>query len=129
MRRAETTAHALAERCEEVAAALLGPPTSTTKQELRFGRRGSFALCRNAAKRGLWYDHERGESHASMELHFGTRSSLLSAITSALPSPRPGGWYHPHRPHSRKTIILAIVRRCVCGRKPCRSRAPLASAI
>ena len=96
MRRAETTAHALAERCEEVAAALLGPQTSTTKQELRFGRRGSFALCRNAAKRGLWYDHERGDSHASMELHYGTRSSLLSAITSALPSPRPGGWYdHP----------------------------------
>jgi putative DNA primase/helicase len=61
MRRAETIAHALAERCEEVAAALLGPQTSTTKQELRFGRRGSFALCRNAAKRGLWYDHERGE--------------------------------------------------------------------
>jgi hypothetical protein len=54
-------ADALAERCEQVTIALLGRPASASRRELRFGKRGSFALRRDGAKRGLWYDHERGE--------------------------------------------------------------------
>jgi putative DNA primase/helicase len=54
-------ADALAERCEQVTIALLGRLSSASKRELRFGKRGSFALRRDGAKRGRWYDHERGE--------------------------------------------------------------------
>jgi putative DNA primase/helicase len=54
-------AHALAERCEKVSVALLGRPSSASRRELRFGKRGSFALRRDGAKRGCWYDHEHGE--------------------------------------------------------------------
>jgi putative DNA primase/helicase len=54
-------ADALAERCEQVTIALFGRPASASRRELRFGKRGSFALRRDGAKRGRWYDHERGE--------------------------------------------------------------------
>ncbi len=54
-------AYALADRCEQVSVDLLGRPSSASRHELRFGRRGSFALRRDGAKRGCWYDHERGE--------------------------------------------------------------------
>src|SRR5262249_52309947 len=54
-------ADALADQCEQVTIALLGQPSSASGRELRFGRRGSFALRRDGAKRGCWYDHERGE--------------------------------------------------------------------
>jgi len=54
-------AAALADRCEQVSAALLGRPSSASGRELRFGKRGSFALRRDGAKRGCWNDHERGE--------------------------------------------------------------------
>jgi hypothetical protein len=54
-------ADALADRCEQVSVALLGRPSSTSERELRFGKRGSLALRRDGAKRGCWYDHERGE--------------------------------------------------------------------
>jgi len=54
-------ADALADRCEQVSVALLGRPSSASARELRFGRRGSFALRRDGVKRGRWYDHERGE--------------------------------------------------------------------
>ena len=54
-------ADALAGQCEQVTGALLGRTSSVSGRELRFGSRGSFALRRDGAKRGRWYDHERGE--------------------------------------------------------------------
>jgi putative DNA primase/helicase len=54
-------ADALAKRCEQISVALLGRPSSASRRELRFGKRGSFALRCEGAKRGCWYDHERGE--------------------------------------------------------------------
>ena len=53
-------AHALAGRREEVASALLAKPSSSTRRELHWGRRGSLVLCRMGAKRGVWFDHEAG---------------------------------------------------------------------
>jgi hypothetical protein len=52
---------ALAEQAEQIATALLGKPSRITRRELRFGNRGSVALCRDENKRGFWFDHERGE--------------------------------------------------------------------
>jgi hypothetical protein len=54
-------ARALAERCEQVALSLLGKPSSITNRELRFGNRGSLSVRCDGIKRGVWFDHERGE--------------------------------------------------------------------
>jgi hypothetical protein len=68
MTNAAAVAGALADRCEQVAIALLGPLSGTSGRELRFGRRGSFALRRDGAKRGKWFDHERGEGGDMLHL-------------------------------------------------------------
>jgi putative DNA primase/helicase len=61
-------ARALSERAEDVVRALLGEPTATSRHEQRWGRRGSLSLKRCGAKRGLWYDHERGEGGDILDL-------------------------------------------------------------
>ena len=48
--------------------ALLGGPTATSRHEQRWGRHGSLSLKRSGAKRGLWYDHERGEGGDILDL-------------------------------------------------------------
>ena len=52
---------ALTYRAEDVVKALLGEPSQVSRHEQRWGRHGSVALHRSGAKRGLWFDHERGE--------------------------------------------------------------------
>lgn len=61
MRRAADIAQALAVRAEDVAVSLLGRPSFVTHREMRWGRRGSLALCRGGPRRGQFYDHERGQ--------------------------------------------------------------------
>ena len=53
-------ARALANRAEDISVALLGEPTSKSRDEYRWGRRGSLWLNRSGADRGRWYDHEFG---------------------------------------------------------------------
>jgi len=53
-------ARALASRAEEVSVALLGEPTSKSRKEYRWGKRGSLWLNQSGPDRGRWYDHERG---------------------------------------------------------------------
>jgi putative DNA primase/helicase len=94
-------ADALAERCEQVSVALLGRHSSASGRELRFGKRGSFALRRDGAKRGCWYDHERGEGGDMLTLlarehgvglgdavRIAKRDYLGDTITAS-PRPRP----------------------------------------
>jgi Toprim domain len=52
----------LADRAAEVATALLGKPNHrlSSKEELRFGSRGSLAVVIGGSKAGSWYDHENG---------------------------------------------------------------------
>ena len=71
VRTAAEIAHALAARCEEVAIALLGGPSSSTRRELRWGRRGSLTLRRMGAKRGDWYDFEGGAGERLTVPHDG----------------------------------------------------------
>ena len=42
----------------DVAAAIWGKPTSSSKTELRYGRKGSVSI---DLEKGTWYDHEAGE--------------------------------------------------------------------
>jgi putative DNA primase/helicase len=52
----------LADHAAEVVTALLGRPNHrlSSKQELRFGSRGSLAVAIAGTKAGSWYDHENG---------------------------------------------------------------------
>jgi putative DNA primase/helicase len=94
-------AAALAVQAEQIAIALLGKPSSTTQRELRFGSRGSFALCRHGAKRGRWFDHERAEGGDMLHLVARERGvplgeamriarrDYLGGTISPIPRPRP----------------------------------------
>jgi putative DNA primase/helicase len=82
--RASAVAHALRDRAEEVATALLGDPTSKTAHELRWGARGSRSLRRTGPKRGLWCDHELQEGGDMLDLVKRERNvSLPEAIDIA----------------------------------------------
>ena len=53
-------ARALANQAEDISVALLGEPTSKSRDEFRWGKHGSLWLNRSGADRGRWYDHEHG---------------------------------------------------------------------
>jgi putative DNA primase/helicase len=53
-------ARALANRAEDISIGLLGEPSSKSRNEYRWGKRGSLWLNRSGANRGRWYDHEHG---------------------------------------------------------------------
>jgi hypothetical protein len=53
-------AKALASRAEDISVALLGEPTSKSRHDYRWGKRGSLWLNLAGADRGRWYDHEHG---------------------------------------------------------------------
>ena len=56
----EVTA-ALAADVNNITRSILGDPSSITRHEIRYGRRGSFAIVRDGPKSGQWFDHESGE--------------------------------------------------------------------
>lgn len=58
---AHELASALAADVDNVTRALLGKPSSLSRNEIRYGRRGSLAIVRQGPKRGAWFDHESGE--------------------------------------------------------------------
>jgi hypothetical protein len=62
------TREAINAGAEALATALLGEPTHRSRREWRWGRQGSFSLCRTGSKRGLWYDHERGQGGDLLDL-------------------------------------------------------------
>jgi hypothetical protein len=77
-------AKALADRAEDVAAALLGEPSRKARHEWRWGRHGSLSLRISGTKRGSWFDHERGDGGDLLHLISRERNVRLSeAITIA----------------------------------------------
>lgn len=58
---AHELASMLAANVDNVTRALLGKPSSLSRNEIRYGRRGSLAIVRQGPKRGAWFDHESGE--------------------------------------------------------------------
>ena len=52
---------AAAERCEELAARLLGNPSSAKRHEMRWGSHGKVVLSRTGNNRGLWFDFSTGK--------------------------------------------------------------------
>jgi putative DNA primase/helicase len=66
--RAAEIARALEQRTEKVAHVLLGEPSSRTRRDLRWGRKGSLWVGCFGEYRGRWYDHERGEGGDLLDL-------------------------------------------------------------
>ena len=68
----------------EIGAAVLGEPVVASRTECRWGRRGSFSLRCSGSKRGLCFDHERGEGGDLIDLiarerDVGFRDALVIA--------------------------------------------------
>lgn len=65
-----TTARLLGERMEELALHLLGTPNKklSSRDELRFGNKGSTSVNIGGAEPGVWYDHEAGKGGGALEL-------------------------------------------------------------
>ena len=60
-------------RAPEIAAELLGKPSSRTGQEWRWGRKGSLSVVIAGAKAGMWFDHEAGTGGGLVDLVARTR--------------------------------------------------------
>jgi hypothetical protein len=93
---------ALADRATEVATALLGKPNHrlSSKQELRFGGRGSLAVVIAGKKAGSWYDHEKGVGGNLFTL---IRRTVGGDFVEALDYMASIIGYEPTRPISRKS--------------------------
>ena len=100
---------------EPVARALLGEPTSRTRAELRYGRRGSLSVRLDT---GAWFDHEAGEGGGVVALvererRCSTREALewLESARSVAPSAKRG----PESPHTAFSRGEAAVGRYTPG--------------
>ena len=51
-----------------VAAEFRGPPTRTSRREMRWGRKGSLQVTNAGAKAGTWYDYEAGKGGGAISL-------------------------------------------------------------
>jgi len=60
-------------RAPEIAAELLGKPSSRSGREWRWGRKGSLAVVIAGARTGMWFDHEAGTGGGLVELVARTR--------------------------------------------------------
>lgn len=60
-----------------VAEALLGEPSSATRRELRYGRKGSLSVRLDT---GQWFDHEAGEGGGVLDLVTRERGSRAAAL-------------------------------------------------
>ena len=60
-------------RAPEIAAELLGKPSSRTGQEWRWGRKGSLSVVIAGARTGMWFDHEAGTGGGMVDLVARTR--------------------------------------------------------
>ena len=83
---AATIAVALADRAEYVAIALLGKPSSKSRDELRWGRHGSISMRLSGTNRGRWRNFERGVGGAMSSTSSHTSMVLGLVRPSALPN-------------------------------------------
>lgn len=77
--------HALADRAEDVARALLGPENRRgSRRELRWRSKGSLSLALRGRRRGLWHDHEALEGGDLLALiRRETSADFAGAVTWA----------------------------------------------
>jgi putative DNA primase/helicase len=76
--------NALAGQMRELAAELLGKPTSADRNTLRFGRKGSLSVEVGGPRRGSWFDHEAGVGGGAIDLIMRSRGvAFPDALTWA----------------------------------------------
>ena len=119
-------AQALTDRAHVVATALLGPPSMGTRRTLRWGRRGSLVLELSSPKRGIWFDHERGEGGDLIDLicreHNVGFTAALEIAAQILGNELP--WVRTPRPNAQSrtekdtTVRQSIAHRLWLEAKP-----------
>ena len=81
------------ERCEELAAKLLGEPSSIDRHEMRWGSNGKIALRRAGDRRGLWFDFSTGKGGdmigLAMEYEGCTAGEAMAWLRRQLSLPAP----------------------------------------
>jgi hypothetical protein len=95
---ANEIASALADNAEIVAEAILGEPSHRGREENRWGSRGSQAVRIKGPRRGLWFDHERGEGGDAIDLiarERGTRRRPRPNSAASLSYVRQQPWITP----------------------------------
>lgn len=74
----------LREIAEDVGLALFGEPSQRSRNEWRWGNRGSLVLTLQGPKRGLWFDHEAGQGGDLLAaIHRSRGGSFRDAIAFA----------------------------------------------
>lgn len=94
----------LRDHADEVALTLLGEPNRrlSTKNEWRYGKKGSLSVCLNGGKRGRWFDHEQDEGGqmfklASRELGGDAKAFAWAEERFDVPKTDRDGWKRsPH---------------------------------
>jgi Toprim domain len=107
---------ALADRAAEVATALLGKPNHrlSSKEELRFGSRGSLAIVIAGTKAGSWYDHENG---VGGDLFTLIRRTAGGDFAEALEYVESIIGYEPTRPIPRSSGYDRDLKHDQCGNR------------
>ncbi len=90
-------ANMLAERAENLAVELLGEPTSRNRVQLRWGRRGSLAVCIAGPKTGQFFDHESDDGGDLLDL---VKHQRGGSIGDAMKWSRAWLGHHPEDPPS-----------------------------
>ena len=85
--------HAAVDRCDELAAKLLGNPRSADRHEMRWGAHGKLALQLAGDKRGLWFDFSTGKGGDMIALivdrQGGTVAQAIEWLRRELSLPAP----------------------------------------
>ena len=93
-------------RTPQLVEALLGKPAFRTRQEWRWGRKGSLSVVIGGARAGMWFDHEAGEGGGLVALVARSldisRSAAIGWIADRIGVPEPSG----QRAHRASTIRL-----------------------
>lgn len=89
----------------DVARSLLGEPTTATRQELRYGRRGSLSI---DTRHGRWFDHEAGEGGGVLDL---VRRERQCTAKEALEWLRSGGYLEDEQSRAPQTGPTAPPQR------------------
>jgi putative DNA primase/helicase len=100
---ANEIASALADNAEIVAEAILGEPSHRGREENRWGSRGSLAVRIKGPRRGLWFDHERGEGGDAIDLIARERGVDRRRAYEIAKTEFVGPTLHPLQPAQRQS--------------------------
>ena len=103
----------LTQQAEAVAIALLGTPATRSRGELRYGRKGSFAIALAGKPAGLWHDHETGTGGDLLALIQRERSCDFPAAVAIASEILSGATRWPIRRAVNRRASLSLRRDAI----------------